>query len=880
MGHPPSANSILESITDAFTALDEEFRYVWVNAEAERLLAIPRTELLGRCIWDVFPSIAGSIVEEKCREAATARKPVEFEHFFPAWGRWFFDKVYPNPNGGIAIYWREITDQKKAEAKLRRQAMELEQVHDSIVATDLEGKITRWNHGAEKIFGYEAREVLGQDVRMLYFGEDRTAALPFLAGRESNQTASRVRHKSGAERFMHFSYSQMCDEVSVPYGWLAVAIDITAQQKAEQALRVAEERFRLASQAVEGIVYDWNPKTGLVHRSGDLQKLIGVPAEQAEPSETWWQSRVHPEDGAQSSFNLLARLAEGQDHFDAEFRFRHASGRWIYLCDHCFVVRGENGDVRRVVGSTHDITARKLLEEALKESNRKLRFQADILESTNDAVIALDPDLCIRYCNAAAEQMYGVKLKDVLGQPLPAMHGYAWLDPKDERRFFADWAERGSWKGEYIHVLKDGTQLVVQSTVNKLAPEAGGGMVAVIRDITGQKQAELRTQNQGAQLARANDDLLHFAYAVSHDLQAPLRTITSFSQLLALKCRQSLDDRGNQFIGWIVDASTRMHAMLHDLLQFAKTAGAEAVLEQVALELALATALDSLRSGVEETQAVITRDELPEVAADSGQIVQLLQNLIGNALKYRQPTVPPRIHVGARRTETEWVISVQDNGIGFDPNDAERIFGVFQRLHRQEFAGTGIGLTICKRIVERRGGRIWAEGVIGVGATFHFTIPDSTAVVQANPPIDWQRVPGALEGGPARDDLPSPAGGHFDELFKAFDLAQAVVRGMDGSVLIWTKGAERLFGWTEVEARGKPLHDLIGTEFQIPRARMAADLLRSGEWAGELKARKKDGRVVWLASHMVLYRDGSGRPESVIEVYNDITGLKKLEDSP
>ncbi len=621
--------SILESITDAFTALDSDFHYVWVNAEALRLLQMTRDELLGRCIWEVFPTVAGTIFEDKCREAMATGKPTEFEHFLSVWDRWFFDKVYPMENGGVAIYWREITAQKR-------------------------------------------------------------------------------------------------------------------------------------------------------------------------------------------------------------------------------------------------------LEDALKESNCQLKFQADLLESTHDAVIALDPNLCIRYCNAAAEQMYGVKLADVLGQPLPAMHGYAWLAPEDERRFFADWAESGSWKGEYIHILKNGAQIVVQSTVNKLTPEAGGGMVAVIRDITAHKQAEIRTQNQASQLARANEDLLHFAYAASHDLQAPLRTITSFSQLLALKCRQNLDERGNEFLRWIVDASTRMDAMLRDLLQFAKAAGAEALLEQVDLQQAFSTAVESVRSGVEETQALITNDPLPTVAGDHGQLVQLFQNLLGNALKYRQSNVPPRIHVSAVKTEAEWVIAVRDNGIGFEAKDATRIFGVFQRLHGKEFAGTGIGLTICKRIVERRGGRIWADGAPGAGATFSFTIPDSTAVIQAAPPLDWARVHGALEDGPLVEESPLMTG-HFDELFKAFDLAQAIVRRLDGKVLIWTKGAGRLFGWTESEVLGKPLHELLATEFPIPHPAVAAALLRSGDWTGELKAHKNDGSVVWLAAHMVLYRDGSGRPESVIEVYNDITGLRAAE---
>ena len=520
------------------------------------------------------------------------------------------------------------------------------------------------------------------------------------------------------------------------------------------------------------------------------------------------------------------------------------------------------------------ITEPKRLAPALTENDQQLKFYADILAATNDAVIALDAGLCIRYCNAAAERIYGVRLAEVVGKPLPAVHGYAWLDKEDEQRSLEDLAQRGSWKGEYIHLLKDGSQIVVHSTVNVLPAEAGGGMVAVIRDITGRKQEEMRTKEQTQQLARANEDLLHFAYAVSHDLLAPLRTITSFSQLLGLKYKAKLGAEGGKFIQWIVDAGTRMDTMLRDLLRFATVAGGDAELDKnVSLNEVLSTALASLRTMVAETQAVITQQSLPAVAGNTGQLVQLFQNLIGNALKYHKPGTAPIVHVTAERSGQETIVNIRDNGLGFESKYAERIFGVFERLHGKEFSGTGIGLTICKRIVERRGGRIWAEGKPGEGATFSFSIPDATVAVQAAPAMDWGRVRAVLENHAA---LPVPAG-HFDELFKLLDLAPAMVRKLDGTILIWTKGAERLFEWTEAEAVGKNLHELTKSEFSTPLTGIESDLLRNGEWSGEFKARKRDGTAIWLATHTILHRDGSGRPESVIEVHNNITPLKEAQ---
>lgn len=500
-----------------------------------------------------------------------------------------------------------------------------------------------------------------------------------------------------------------------------------------------------------------------------------------------------------------------------------------------------------------------------------LRLQSSIVEATSDAVIVLDSGLNIQYCNPAAERLYGVRLSDVAGKPMAAMHGYAWINKEDEQRSLTDLARHGSWTGEYIHILNNGCRLVVQSTVNVLEPAAGGGMVAVIRDVTGSKKSELKSRKQSAELTRANEDLLHFAYAVSHDLQAPLRTVVSFVQLLTAKYRQNFDGQASELLRSIVEAALRMSHMLGDLLKFAEAAGEKAdFTEQVVLEDALATAIAALDGAVQESHAVITHDALPSVFVDSGQIVQLFQNLIGNSLKYRKPDTPPRVHISASRSAGEWLLTVRDNGIGFDSDEADRIFGVFKRLHGKELPGNGIGLTICKRIVERRGGRIWAAAKPGEGATFHFTIPDSQEQIPDLPAMAWDDMRSFL-------DSRSFNLSHIDEVSKALDLAHAIVRDFDGVIVFWTQGAERLFGFSETEALGKQLHALLRTELSISQQAVESALMRDGEWTGEIKARRSDNSIVWLAVHKVLYRDSNGRPKSVVEVYNDITALKRAE---
>jgi light-regulated signal transduction histidine kinase (bacteriophytochrome) len=242
--------------------------------------------------------------------------------------------------------------------------------------------------------------------------------------------------------------------------------------------------------------------------------------------------------------------------------------------------------------------------------------------------------------------------------------------------------------------------------------------------LNGQLQAEIAERNRAEEsLRRANRDLKEFSYAASHDLQEPLRTVSLYTQLLTDKLGADLDPETEQFVHYIVEGSTRMRSLIKDLLAYAEI-GAEGLqsTEPVECANALEGAIANLQGAIEQVHATIASDPLPRVNSNLRQLTQLFENLIGNALKYVKPDFTPHIHVRADLDGEEWVISVRDNGIGFDPQYAEQIFGVFERLHRKEYPGTGIGLAICKRIVERHGGRIWAKGEEGKGATFFFTM--------------------------------------------------------------------------------------------------------------------------------------------------------------
>ena len=390
------------------------------------------------------------------------------------------------------------------------------------------------------------------------------------------------------------------------------------------------------------------------------------------------------------------------------------------------------------------------------------------------------------------------------------------------------------------------------------------------------KRAEAELGRRVTQLERTNEDLVHFAYAVSHDLKTPLRTVTSFVQLLELTYKDKLDAQGGEFIDFIVSGVTRMSTMLADLLQVAQAAGGpRQVLSETPLAEAVATSLLSLRSAIDEAHASITYDDLPVVTGDPSQFTRLFQNLIGNSIKYRKADVAPVIHISSERKGSDWLISLRDNGIGFAPESAAQIFRVFQRLNNEEVEGTGIGLAICQRIVERNGGRIWAAGQPGEGAIFSFTIPTeaSTAERENGEPVSVMHAEPIGVATPLSD----PTDRHFGELFNVLDVTQAMVSKLDGAIQIWTRSSEQFFGWSKTEAIGKISEELLKTEFPKPLPEIKSILLRNGEWSGEVKRFGRDGRAIWLLCHWSLYRDGSGRPQSVIEVYADITARKQQE---
>jgi PAS domain S-box-containing protein len=358
---------------------------------------------------------------------------------------------------------------------------------------------------------------------------------------------------------------------------------------------------------------------------------------------------------------------------------------------------------------------------------------------------ALDETVHELYVSPQIETLLGFSQAEWLDDPFL---WYNRLHPDDRERWQNEFARTCAtgvqFRSEYRLIARDGRVVWVHGECQIIRDEAGqpSFLQGVAYDISETKRAEealqrlhgdleLIVQQRTAELAKANaelirsnTDLSQFAYVASHDLQEPLRMMASFAQLLAERYQGKLDADADEFIHFITDGAGRMQRLINDLLLYSRVGKGEIAMAPVNCDTVVAMACQNLQTAITQSKGSVSADKLPMVLGNDAQLVQLLQNLVGNAIKFARQDVTPEVRIGAKKQADEWLFWVRDNGIGFDPNHAERIFLIFQRLRpRVEYAGTGIGLAICRKIVERHGGRIWAESAPDKGSTFYFTLP-------------------------------------------------------------------------------------------------------------------------------------------------------------
>jgi PAS domain S-box-containing protein len=386
----------------------------------------------------------------------------------------------------------------------------------------------------------------------------------------------------------------------------------------------------------------------------------------------------------------------------------------------------QSADGTLVTAAIRNISVRKAAERHLAQMEGRYRA---LLEAAPDAMVVVSQGGEIVLLNVQAEKQFGYRRDELLGQKVTNLipNGFAERLLSDGLRSAEDALAQQIGTGiELTARRKDGSEFPIELMLSPLESAEGTLVTAAIRNISTRKTAEALLLRKMDELNSSNEDLAQFAYIASHDLQEPLRMVSSYTMLLGRRYKGKLDADADEFIAFAVDGANRMQRLIQDLLAYSRVGSAKAKLAEISSEDALKQTLFNLRAAIEDSGAVVTHDSLPPVFADKTQLIQLFQNLVGNAIKYRRTEVPS-VHMSAVPDGgTRWLFSVQDNGLGIDSRYFGRIFGMFQRLHkREEFAGTGIGLAICKKIVERHGGSISVDSQLGHGSTFSFSLARS-----------------------------------------------------------------------------------------------------------------------------------------------------------
>jgi PAS domain S-box-containing protein len=504
-------------------------------------------------------------------------------------------------------------------------------------------------------------------------------------------------------------------------GWI-VCHDIAARGFAEDALREGEERFRDLANNISQLAWMADEKGSIFWYN---QRWFDYSGTTLEEMAGWGWQKVHHPDHVQRVLVKISRCFQNGEVWEDTFPLRGRDGNYRWFLSQAVPIRDSEGKVLRWFGTNTDITVRKEAERHLAQMESRYR---GLLEAAPDAMVVVNPSGEIVLLNVQAEKQFGYSRDELVGQRVKNIipEGFAERLIADGTRSAAEALAQQIGTGiELIGRRKDGSEFPLEIMLSPLESAEGILVTAAIRDISERKKSDEHLLKTVGELKRSNDELQQFAYVSSHDLQEPLRMVASYTQLIASRYKGRLDSDADEFIAFAVDGCNRMQGLIQDLLAYSRAGTTGKALCEVSGEDALQGALTNLRITIEQSGAVVSHDSLPVIKTDETQLTQVFQNLVGNAIKYRRPEVP-RVHVSATKNgDNEWIFSVRDNGLGIAPQYFERIFILFQRLHgRNEFEGTGIGLAICKKVLERLGGRIWVESLPEKGSIFYFALPE------------------------------------------------------------------------------------------------------------------------------------------------------------
>ncbi|HSF52977.1 MAG TPA: PAS domain-containing protein, partial [Algoriphagus sp.] len=498
---------------------------------------------------------------------------------------------------------------------------------------------------------------------------------------------------------------------------------IKLKEKTKEIL-LANERFELATKATSDVIWDWNLETNEKYRSSQFSSLFGYSENEIKENKQFRADLIHPEDRERVLSKLQETLSGNSRHWEVEFRGRKSDHTYAYVSEKGFIIRNNQGKAIRMIGATQNITRQKMDELSLKQANERFELAT---RATSDVIWDWDLQSQEVYRSDQFATMFGYEDKEkvrnsnfwrsiIHSEDLPGveMELFETLTGTDQY-----------WQKEFRVKRADGTYAFIIDKGYIMRDSEGKAyrMIGSIQDISLRKENEIKLLEANQSLSNANEELKVFAALASHDMREPLRMISSFMSLLEKKYGANLDEKAHQYISFAMDGAKRLTLLINDLLEYSKVGFDQKSIEKIDTKELIEEVLELKAALIRENGASLILEDLPDIEGVKIPLKILFQNLIGNALKYKKPNSNPQIRISGRELKDFWEFSIEDNGIGIEPDYLEIIFGILKRLHpKEKYPGTGMGLATCRKIITQHGGKIWAESQPGIGSKFFFTI--------------------------------------------------------------------------------------------------------------------------------------------------------------
>ncbi|MGB3480135.1 MAG: PAS domain S-box protein [bacterium] len=706
-----------------------DYVFLEVNSAFEHLTGLKRKNLIGKKVTETIPGIEKDPADwiGKYGKVALTDQEIRFEQYSLSLAKWYSVLAFSPRKGLFATIFEDITERKRTEEEIAKTKIFLDRsltsAPDGVFLIDKEGIFTCVNQAFLKMIGYEEKDIVGKTIQEIVPKIVPPGSAKIIQQRAKKRLETgepiigaevELLNKKGTTIPVAYSASGIKDEQGNVIGEVVFLRDIAERKKWAGALRESEIKYKtLWESSLDGILFT-DMDGNIVDVNDSLCNMLGFT--KTEFMQLSYQALTPPEWTKSDKAQVEQLIAQGYTK-NHEKEYLRKDGTRIPIEISAWLTKNKEGKTIGMWGIVRDITERKQLAEKKEQ----------ILTLSHDLICIAGMDGFFKYLNPAWERTLGYTTEELLSRPF-----LDFIHPDDHNINDAE-VEKLS-KGEpsigfenrYIH--KDGSIRTISWTATPFEKEKL--IYCIGRDLTERKEAEenLKVLNnhlrhRTSELERSNKELEQFAYVASHDLQEPLRMVASYTQLLEQRYKDQLDEDARDFINFAVDGANRMQRLISDLLAYSRLGTRRKLFESTDCHTVLGQALANLNMAIQKNHALVTNDDLPTVMADKLQIVQLFQNLISNAIKFHSDE-QPRIHISVEEKVDEWIFSIRDNGIGIESEFKDRIFVIFQRLHtRDKYPGTGMGLAICRKIVERHGGRIWFDSALSKGSTFFFSIP-------------------------------------------------------------------------------------------------------------------------------------------------------------